>query len=102
MKTRSWQLPLCAAGLMLSLCLLAACTPRIYLWPTGNTIDPSASAEVESPAALFCTQNGGRSVVLRTTGGNERGYCVFLDRSACEEWAYYRAQCEPGQNPDFL
>jgi len=86
-----------AAWSLLTLLVLSllACTPRLYLWPTGKTLEPGA--EVVNQAAVFCEQNGGRSLTLRSIG-----YCLFPDRSACEENAFLRAQCEPGQNPDFI
>lgn len=85
---------------------LIGCTPRIYLWPTGKTIDPQPSASASdpaslaNPAAVYCQQNNGRIVIRQTTQG-EAGYCVFSDFSACEEWSYYRNQCKPGDLPNF-
>lgn len=88
------------------LLLSAACTPRIILWPTGNTL-PSDSASsapatgIANPASGFCTQNNGKLLIRRDAQGAEAGYCVFTDLSYCEEWSYYRAQCKPGDNPNF-
>lgn len=30
-------------------------------------------------------------------GGGEYGMCRFDDGSECEEWAYFRGECAPGQ-----
>ncbi|PKL78777.1 MAG: hypothetical protein CVV27_02865 [Candidatus Melainabacteria bacterium HGW-Melainabacteria-1] len=84
--------------------MAVACTPRIMLWPLGDEASAGASAEpvnLANPASGFCRQNNGRLVIRRNQLGAEAGFCVFTDRSFCEEWAYYRDQCKPGDNPDF-
>ncbi|MEA3339639.1 MAG: DUF333 domain-containing protein [Chloroflexota bacterium] len=30
--------------------------------------------------------------------GGEYGVCVFSDGSECEEWAFFRGECEPGES----
>jgi putative hemolysin len=81
--------------------LLLACTPRIILGPTGNPgtgPSPAPSAGIANPASVFCTENGGSLQIRRGLSG-EAGYCVFSNISECEEWAFYRGQCKPGDNP---
>ncbi|MGV3523420.1 MAG: DUF333 domain-containing protein [Candidatus Sericytochromatia bacterium] len=89
-------------GLLVLLAVSTACTPQIMLWPTGNAA-PSASPSsgLANPATAFCEQNNGRTLIRNSTQG-QFGYCVFNDRSACEEWSFYRQQCYPGDNPNFL
>lgn len=52
-----------------------------------------------NPASVFCAQHGGQTVMEHGTG---RGLCVFTStagvKTFCEEWAYFRGQCQPGQN----
>ncbi len=89
---------------LLSLLLLAmACTPRIYLWPTGQTASsqPSSSPGLSNPASVFCQQQSGRTQTRRNVLGQETSYCVFNDLSYCEEWSYYRSSCKPGDNKNF-
>ena len=33
---------------------------------------------------------------MREEAGGTAGYCVFPDGSECEEWAYFRNECQPG------
>jgi putative hemolysin len=40
---------------------------------------------------------GGTLEIREDAEGNQVGWCVFDDGSECEEWAYYRGECEPGQ-----
>ena len=49
-----------------------------------------------NPASVYCEEQGG-TLDLRTTDEGTVGYCVFSDGSECEEWAYYRGECTPGQ-----
>jgi putative hemolysin len=55
------------------------------------TIEP----EVANPAAVYCVQQGGQSMILPDQAGNQVGMCVFADGSQCDEWAFYRAECGP-------
>jgi putative hemolysin len=55
------------------------------------TIEP----EVANPAAAYCVQQGGKSMILPDQAGNQVGKCVFADGSQCDEWAFYRGECRP-------
>lgn len=46
-----------------------------------------------NPAAVNCTKQGFKYLLIENVG-----VCVFPDNSYCEEWAYFRGQCKPGQN----
>lgn len=62
-------------------------------------IVPGASAQSASmanPASVNCVQSGGKSEIRKDAKGGEVGYCVFPDKSECEEWAYIRGECKPG------
>jgi putative hemolysin len=67
--------------------VLAACGGQN---PAGN------GSEVANPASAFCEAQGG-TVELRTgEDGSQQGVCVFADGSECDEWAFYRGECQPG------
>jgi putative hemolysin len=56
-------------------------------------------ADMPNPASVYCEENSG-TVDIRTdeeTGG-QVGICVFPDGSECDEWAYFRGECEPGDS----
>jgi len=56
-------------------------------------------SNMPNPASVYCEENEG-VLEIRTdpeTGG-QVGYCVFPDGSECEEWAYYRGECKPGDS----
>lgn len=91
------------SNLSLSLVLgiaLHACTPTGSSPNTSASTNPSNSTGIANPAATFCEQRNGKHVIRKTSLG-EVGYCVFTDRSACEEWSFFQGQCKMGDKPDF-
>ncbi|MEW5800552.1 MAG: DUF333 domain-containing protein [bacterium] len=48
-----------------------------------------------NPAAVFCTENGGDYEIRTAEDGSQYGVCIFGDGSECDEWAYFRGECQP-------
>ncbi len=61
--------------------------------------DTDASVGLPNPASAHCEEQGGTVEIRTDEGGNQYGICVFEDGSECEEWAFFRGECQPGQ-PD--
>ena len=57
----------------------------------------STAIGMPNPASVFCTDNGGTLEMRKDESGGEYGMCLFSDGSECEEWAYFRGECTPGQ-----
>lgn len=57
---------------------------------TGNPV------AVANPASVKCEQDGGLDKILYDANGNQYGLCMFGDGSVCDEWAYYRGECQKG------
>jgi len=55
------------------------------------------SPGLANPASVYCTEQGGTLEIRSDTEAGQVGYCLFADGSECEEWAYYRGECAPGQ-----
>jgi hypothetical protein len=51
-----------------------------------------------NPAAVYCEQHGGKSEIVTAVDGSQSGRCVFPDGSQCDEWAYFRGECRPGDS----
>jgi len=77
------------------------------LFPDGTECDewafyrsqcgPGAKAAgMPNPASVHCTEQGGKQEI-RSEAGGEVGYCLFSDGSECEEWAFFRGDCAPGE-----
>ncbi len=65
---------------------------------TINTPEPVNNADMPNPASAFCELNDG-TLEIRTDGsGGQYGVCFFSDGSECDEWAFYRGECKPGDN----
>lgn len=71
--------------------LLAACN-------TKETPTPEPSVGIANPASVFCEENGGALELRTDDTGAGVGYCVFPDKSECEEWSYFRGECKPGDS----
>ena len=69
--------------LFIFLLFAAACQPK---------------ADMPNPASVFCEENDGTLEIREDESGGQVGYCVFEDGSECEEWAYYRGECQPGDS----
>jgi putative hemolysin len=63
--------------------LAASCSPR------------TAVTNIANPASMYCEENGGRLEFRQGATGGVAGVCVLPDGSACDEWAYFRAECGP-------
>ena len=82
MKTKTFGLAaLLAAGVL----TLAGCGKN---QPVVE--NPDETAEIANPAAVYCEENG-------WTLNLEEWLCMFPDGSYCEEWAYQRWECQPGE-----
>ena len=64
--------------------------------PADTTLD--SPLDLANPASQFCEDEGYR-LEIRSEVGGEVGYCLFPDGTECEEWAFYRGECEPGKDP---
>ncbi|OGY48419.1 MAG: hypothetical protein A2663_01680 [Candidatus Buchananbacteria bacterium RIFCSPHIGHO2_01_FULL_46_12] len=87
-----------------------------------DTNQPAANANtgLANPASVFCQDHGGRLKIKTEESGLPRrsadlsaetqivkaegaeagqfGLCIFNDDTRCEEWAYFRGDCQPGKN----
>ena len=86
--------------LILSICilLLSSCTiPEGQSQPNDGETEES-QANLPNPASVYCEENGGIVEIRTDAEGNQYGFCIFPDDSECDEWAYYRDECQPGDS----
>ncbi len=81
---------------IVGLCLVAlgtasACSPQASGGATPQVGLPN-------PASVYCEQNGGKLDLRTDATGGVSGVCQFPDGSECEEWAYFRGECKPGDS----
>lgn len=58
-----------------------------------QTKQPS-DANLPNSASVYCEQNDGVLGFKEDESGGIVGLCIFPDGSECEEWAYYRNECQ--------
>ncbi len=63
--------------------------------PTPTPVTSTRTPSIANPASQYCVDHGGTLEIRKSAEGNEVGICVFPNGSECEEWAYYRGQCQP-------
>ena len=68
-------------------------TPEIET-PDGQSSD---SAGLPNPASVYCEEQGYR-LEMREGEGGTYGVCLFPGGSECDEWAYFRGECQPGDS----
>lgn len=64
---------------------------------TLETDNAPADAELPNPASVYCEEQGYRAEIRTDDEGGQYGVCIFPDGSECDEWAFYRGECEPGE-----
>ena len=70
--------------------------------PGDSLVKPAptsaSTSSLPNPASVYCEQNGGKLQIVTATDGSQNGVCTFSDGSKCEEWAYFRGECKPGDS----
>ncbi len=69
----------------------------LSLIPAACVPATTPAANLANPASVYCEQNGGKLDIRSDAAGNQSGVCLFPDGSQCDEWAYLRNECSPGQ-----
>ena len=100
------------AGLIIGACQAAA--PRATEAPQATAVEapiplpteapdatPTGIIGMPNPASVYCEQQGGRLEIRTDAQGGQSGTCIFADGSECEEWAYFRGECAPGQSREL-
>jgi putative hemolysin len=83
--------------ILIVLALLLASCGKI---PAAHKPDPTSTEEagIPNPASVYCEQKGYKHEIRTAADGSQSGACIFPDGSECDEWAYFRGECSPG-NP---
>lgn len=56
------------------------------------------AASAPNPASVYCEDQGGTSEIRTSADGGQVGICIFADGSRCDEWAFFRGECAPGES----
>jgi hypothetical protein len=55
------------------------------------------TVDMANPASKYCVDQGYELEIRTAADGSQQGFCIFADGTECDEWAYYRGECGPGQ-----
>jgi putative hemolysin len=88
-------------GLLVSLSgiMLSGCGGAPAAEPVPAPAEKSAegpAAGLANPASVYCGEQGGTIETRTDATGGQYGVCVFDDGSECDEWAFFRGECQPG------
>lgn len=72
--------------LFLLICM-ASCSPA--------QTSPTPDANMPNPASVYCEEQGYTLEIRTAEDGSQSGFCIFPDGSECDEWAYFRGECQP-------
>jgi putative hemolysin len=86
---------------LISVLLLTALVTGCSSTPSPTVTDEpveSPDSQVANPASTYCEEQGYTLELHTGEDGGQHGVCVFPDGSECEEWAFYRGECAPGDD----
>ena len=75
--------------MLVAIILLSSCS--------SSQTHPISGPNLPNPASVYCEQNGGKLDLRQDASGGVAGSCIFPDGSECDEWAYFRGECKPGE-----
>ena len=73
--------------------ILFVCTLLIFLSACELT-DKNNKSGLANPASVYCEENGGKVEIRTAEDGSQLGICVFPDGHECDEWEFFRGECE--------
>jgi putative hemolysin len=82
----------------LVLFLLVSCAAPQTSPITVPVSTATPQANMPNPASAYCEQQGNKLEIRTAADGSQSGVCIFPDGSECDEWAYLRSECAPGQS----
>jgi putative hemolysin len=62
----------------------------------------AGAANMPNPASVYCQSHGGRPDIRTASDGSQWGFCVFKDNTECDEWAFFRGNCNLGMAPNAV
>jgi len=83
-------------AIILGLLVLSACSTKTPQPPTPTATATQGTINMINLASAYCEEQGFKLEIRTAQDGSQYGVCKFKGNSECEEWAYYRNECKPG------
>ncbi len=94
------EMRLLILSIFFAVLILQGCTEKESDDDKRRDANVDGQAGMPNPASVYCEEHQGRLEIREDAEGNETGFCVFANGNACEEWAYYRGECDPNSASD--
>lgn len=78
-------------GVVLALLLVSSCSS---VSQEENRKTTQKKIGIPNPASVKCVEDGHKLEIRTGPGGGQIGICIDADGNECEEWAYFRGECE--------
>jgi hypothetical protein len=70
-------------------------TPEPFLLEAEiDDLSGGGGVGLANPASVKCEADGYTLEIIKDEDGNESGFCKNLEDKGCEEWEYFRGECE--------
>ena len=73
---------------------LTACTATQTQPATQPAATDVPQAGIPNPASVYCTKQGNQLQIQTAADGSQSGICIAPDGRTCDEWAYFRGECD--------
>jgi putative hemolysin len=90
------QIKTISSAIALGLFVLSACSTQTPQPVTATATAARDTITIANPASAYCEEQGFKMETRTAQDGSQYGVCMFEDETECEEWAYYRGECKPG------
>ena len=88
------KIKIISIAIALGLFVLSGCSTQTPQPVTATATQDTT--KIANPASAYCEEQGFKLEIRSAQDGSRYGVCTFKDDSECEEWAYYRDECKPG------
>jgi len=83
-------------GLVLVSFLIIVLITTFFHLMKENKLTNKTNTSLANPASVYCQEEGGKLEIRNFLDG-QKGFCIFSDGSECEEWSFYKKECQKGE-----
>jgi putative hemolysin len=74
--------------------LVVLLTIIVFGCTVENVPASQSNTKIANPASQYCIDQGFNLTIQTASDGSQTGYCVFPNGNVCEEWQFYRGECQ--------
>lgn len=73
-------------------------SPASIIEPSPESPTNQEQIGLPNPASVFCEEQGGVLEIRTDNTGGQYGVCKFANGTECDEWEFFRGECQPEGN----